>query len=209
MILCFCFPYLWYAQRNSLIFWKMHLFPFIHCNSRFLKNYILNRLIVDLGAKTSLTELNSISSVNVNCTQCSWSELQGLPGSCCYNKVGYLEASFKVEFMGINDHAHKLNSRVLTAVKNEIPYLYTSLGLEVFLQPQLLQSNAIQIRHASLRHLSIGFIYLPTEATFISYTVYGTTIRGVVLCPVGSHGSSVVSLFQCKTQYRGKKYRNT
>lgn len=90
-----------------------------------------------------------------------------------------MEASFRVEFMGINDHAHKLNSRVLTAVKNEIPYLYTSLGLEVFLQPQLLQSSAIQIRHAALRHLSIGFIYLPTEATFICYTVYGTTIRGV------------------------------
>lgn len=160
--------------------------------------------------ETSLTELNIISSVNVNCTH--WVQLKWASrslGSCCYNKVGYLEASFKVEFMGINDHAHKLNSRVLTAVKNEIPYLYTSLGLEVFLQPQLLQSNAIQIRHASLRHLSIGFIYLPTEATFISYTVYGTTIRGVVLCPVGSHGSSVVSLFQCKTQYRGKKYRNT
>lgn len=44
----------------------MHLFPFIHCNSRFLKNYILNRLIVDLGAKTSITELNIISSVKAN-----------------------------------------------------------------------------------------------------------------------------------------------
>lgn len=144
----------------------MHLFPFIHCNSRFLKNYILNRLIVDLGAKTSITELNVISSVNV----VSFKVFKVSQVPVVIIRLGTWELASRLSL---------LNSRVLTAVKNEIPYLYTSLGLEVFLQPQLLQSNAIQIRHAGLRHLSIGFIYLPTEATFICYTVYGTTIRGV------------------------------